>query len=110
MAQTWFMVRAELADPADRERFDHWYASDHLPWAVREFGARRGWRCWSHTEPNVHYAFYEFADLQAAQAATAPARVRPLVEDFDRVWGDRVARRRDMIEIVQQTEKEESRR
>jgi hypothetical protein len=110
MAETWFVVRAELADPADRERFDHWYASDHLPWAVREVGARRGWRCWSRTEPHVHFAFYEFADREAAEAGTAPERLKPLIADFDRVWGARVARRREMLEIVQQIDKEEGRR
>ncbi len=104
MAKIWFVVRAELSDPADRERFEHWYATDHLPWAIREFGARRGWRAWSRTDPRVHYAFYEFADAGAAEAATAPDKIKPLVEDFDRVWGDRVARRREMIEIVQESD------
>jgi hypothetical protein len=97
-------VRAEVPDPADRGPFDHWYATDHLPWAIRVFGARRGWRCWSRTEPAVHYAFYEFADVAEAQAATDSDKSAPLVADFDRVWGDRAPRRREILEIVQQTE------
>ena len=55
MAKTLLVVRAELSDPAERARFDHWYATDHLPWALRAFGARRGWRCWSRNEPAVHF-------------------------------------------------------
>jgi len=31
MAKGYFVVRAEVADPAVRERFDHKYATDHLP-------------------------------------------------------------------------------
>jgi hypothetical protein len=102
MAKGCLVVRAEVAQEADRGQFDHWYATDHLPWAMRVFGARRGWRCWSRAEPAAHYAFYEFADVTEAQAATAPEKISPLVADFDRVWGDRVARRREILEIVQE--------
>lgn len=102
MAKALFMVRAELSDPAERDRFEHWYATDHLPWAVRAFGARRGWRCWSRTEPSVHYAFYEFDDPEQARAGTAPEKLAPLVADFDRVWGARVTRRRELLEMAQE--------
>jgi hypothetical protein len=50
----------------------------------------------------VHVAFYEFASTEAAEAATAPEVIAPLVADFDRVWGDRVPRRREILEIVQE--------
>ena len=40
MAKAYLAVRAEVPE-AERDRFDHWYATDHLPWALREFGARR---------------------------------------------------------------------
>jgi len=29
-------------------------------------------------------------------------RIKPLVADFDRVWGNRVVRRREILEIVQE--------
>jgi len=89
MAKGCFVVRAEVPDIADRAAFDHWYATDHLPWAIKTFGAQRGWRCWCRTDPAVHYAFYEFADVAEAQ-------------DFDRVWGNRVSRGREILEIVQE--------
>jgi len=103
MPLAYVAVRAEV--PAgDRERFDHWYATDHLPWALRAFGARRAWRCWTRIDPAVHVALYEFASVEAAEAATAPDRIAPLVADFDRVWGDRVTRRRAILETVQAIE------
>ena len=101
MAKAYLAVRAEVP-AAERGRFDHWYETDHLPWALRAFEARRAWRCWSLSEPAVHVAFYEFASTEAAEAATAPQVIAPLVADFDRVWGDRVARRREILEIVQE--------
>lgn len=102
MAKAYLVVRAEVPGEADRARFDQWYASDHLPWAIRAFGAGRGWRCWSRTDPAVHFAFYEFASAAAAEAATAPEKIQPLVADFDRVWGNRITRRREIIERVQE--------
>jgi hypothetical protein len=94
-------VRAEVPE-AERARFDHWYETDHLPWALREFGARRAWRCWSRSAPGVHMAFNEFDSVEAAEAATAPDKIKPLVVDFDRVWGDRVPRRRVILEVAQE--------
>src|SRR6516165_5668360 len=102
MAKGCLVVRAEIANEADRAPFDHWYASDHLPWAIQVFGAQRGWRCWSRSDPAVHYAFYEFADVGQAQALIGSDKIKPLVADFDRVWGDRVARRRELLEIIQE--------
>ena len=57
MAKGCFVVRAEVPDEENRVRFEHWYATDHLPWAIEVFGAQRGWRCWSRSDPAVHYAF-----------------------------------------------------
>src|SRR6202007_1057695 len=96
MGAAQLVVRAEVPDQADRAPFDHWYATDHLPWAIRVFGARRGWRGWSRAAPVCHYAFYEFADLAEAQAATGSEKIAPLIADFDRVWGNRVPRRREI--------------
>jgi hypothetical protein len=105
MPRAYLAVRAEV--PAgDRERFDRWYETDHLPSALRAFAARRAWRCWSRGDPQggpfVHVAFYEFDSAAAAEAATAPDKIAPLVADFDRVWGDRVTRRRAILDVVQE--------
>ena len=58
----YLIVRAEV-DPAVRDAFDAWYRDEHLPDAVRAFGAAGAWRGWSAVDGNVHVAFYEFADL-----------------------------------------------
>jgi hypothetical protein len=101
MAQAYLAVRAEVPE-AERARFDHWYQTDHLPWALRVFGARRAWRCWSRSDPGVHVAFYEFDSVEAAESVSRSEAIKPLVADFDRVWGDRVPRRRAVLEIVQE--------
>jgi hypothetical protein len=100
MAKAYFAVRAEVPE-ADRAKFDHWYETDHLPWALRVFKARRAWRCWSKSDPSVHVAFYEFDSVEVAEAVSKSDAIKPLVEDFDRVWQDRVTRRRAVLDVVQ---------
>lgn len=101
MATAYLAVRAEVPE-ADRTQFDHWYDTDHLPWALRVFGARRAWRCWSRTDPGAHVAFYEFDSVEAAEAIQKSDAIKPLVADFDRMWQGRVTRRRAVYEVVQE--------
>lgn len=99
MSTAFFVVRATLSELADRARFDTWYKKEHLPDALKAFGAEAAMRAWSVQDPRVHTAFYRFPSLEAAQAATSGTAVRELVEEFDRVWGDRVHRTREIIVV-----------
>jgi quinol monooxygenase YgiN len=101
MPTTLLIVRAEIPDPADRSHFDEWYQREHLPDAFAAVRPDRAWRCWSRIEPSSHYAFYEFRDLEAAQAALTSEAIKQLIREFDRVWGSRVTRTRDIVEVVQ---------
>ena len=101
MPKAYLAVRAEVPE-AERARFDHWYATDHLPWALRTFAARRAWRYWSRSDPALHIALYEFDSVEAAEATQTAESTKALVADFDRVWGGRVSRRREVLEMVQE--------
>ena len=100
VAKAYLMVRAAVVDAADRPGFDRWYEAEHLPDAVARFGAERGWQCWSRTDPAVHYAFHEFADVDRARSVLDSPELRALVAEFDRAWGARVARTRDILETA----------
>jgi hypothetical protein len=100
-----FMVRAQIADEAMKKAFDRWYHEEHLPDALQAFGALRAWRGWSDGDPLVHYAWYEFDDLAAARAIVGSEALKRLVADFDRAWGDKVARSRDFVDVVQWQER-----
>jgi hypothetical protein len=101
MGMALLMVRAELADAADRPAFDRWYETEHLPDALQRFHAEKAWRCWSEPAPTVHYAFYQFAGVEAAQSVLGSSGMRELVLEFDRAWGARVRRTRDILQMVQ---------
>src|SRR6202158_400504 len=94
------MVRAEVADAADRPEFDRWYESEHLLDALQVLQDDRAWRCWSAVDPCVHYAFYQFAGVEAAQSVLPSAGMRALIAEFDRAWGTRVRRTRDILDVV----------
>ena len=96
----YLVVRAVVAEP-DRPAFDAWYRTEHLPDAMKAFKPQRGWRAWSRSDPSVHYAYYQFPDVAAAQAITQSTQIRTLIAAFNDRWGDRVVRAREIIEVVE---------
>ena len=102
MPAAFFVVRATVTDAEKRAAFDRWYATEHLPDALKSFGAKRGWRYWSLSDPSVHQAVYEFADEAALNRAMQGEDLKRLVADFNRDWPD-VRRSRDTLVLAQDT-------
>jgi hypothetical protein len=96
-----FIVRAQIVDATVKNAFDRWYQNEHLPEALAAFNARRAWRGWSEVDANVHFAFYEFDDVAAARAISDSDALKGLAVEFDRMWGDRVTRSREIVDAVQ---------
>jgi hypothetical protein len=94
------VVRAVVADPADRAAFDHWYRTEHLPDALKAFSAVAAMRGWSTVDPSVHTAFYRFNALEDVQAISLGPAMHALIAEFDRVWGSRVSRTRDILQTA----------
>jgi hypothetical protein len=100
MMPAYLIVRAEVEEDS-REGFDHWYESEHLPDALRDFKAVSAMRGWSDVEPGVHLAFYEFSDLAAANAILNSDLIKEFVKEFDRHWEGKVIRTRETFEVKQ---------
>jgi hypothetical protein len=101
MPSAFFVVRATVADPSKRAAFDKWYSKEHLPDAVKTFGAQRAWRSWSLSDPAVHVASYQFADQAALERATSGENMKRLVADFNRDWPD-VTRTREVFVLAEE--------
>jgi hypothetical protein len=101
MPSAYFVVRATVADPAKRAAFDAWYRSEHLPDAVRSFGAEKAWRSWSVSDPSVHVASYQFADQAALDRAMNGDDMKRLVADFNRDWSD-ITRTREIFVLAEE--------
>ena len=96
----YLIVRAVVPE-ADRAKFDQWYQDVHLREASAVFDAVRAWRGWSHDDPGVHFAFYEFPSLAEATAVGDSEAMTNMRADFDRNWQDRISRTREFVEIAQ---------
>ena len=97
----YFIVRAQVVDAAVKNDFDRWYQDEHLPDALKAFKAKQAYRGWSQVDASVHYAFYEFDDVARACAIQGSDGLKRLVAEFDRMWGEKVARSRDVVEVIQ---------
>jgi hypothetical protein len=97
--KAYLVVRAVVAE-TDRRDFDQWYRAEHLPDAVKAFGAISAWRGWSRTDPSVHSAFYRFTDVAAVEVINESPAIRTLIAEFDARWGARVTRTREIIEVA----------
>ena len=95
-----FVVRATVTDPARREAFGVWYSREHLPDAMKSFGAVKAWRYWSATDPSLHHAMYQFTDKAALDRATEGPEMKRLVADFNRDWPD-VTRTREVLVLAE---------
>ena len=100
MPKAYFMVRAVVAE-ALRQKFDHWYSTDHLPRAIKDFKAEKGWRFWSTADASVHYAVYRFADQGKLDAAMKSNVLPALIADFDKNFPT-VTRTRDFLNMVEE--------
>jgi hypothetical protein len=96
-----FVVRATVIDPAKRAAFDAWYSREHLPDAMKSFGAERAWRHWSISDPSLHLASYQFADQAAMERALNGEHMKRLIADFNRDWPD-VTRTREMLVLAEE--------
>jgi hypothetical protein len=101
--KAFFLVRAVVAENL-RDKFDHWYSTDHLPRALADFKAEKCWRFWSAADKGVHYAVYQFADMARLDAALASDAFKALVADFDRNWPSGVTRTRDKLVLAEERE------
>ncbi|HUI12965.1 MAG TPA: hypothetical protein VL048_05790 [Xanthobacteraceae bacterium] len=106
LPKAYFVVRAVVEERL-REKFDDWYATDHLPWAVKDFKAEKAWRFWSTVDAGVHYAVYRFADLGKLEAGVNPQSLKPLIADFDKTWPTGVTRTRDILTLAEELMAEE---
>jgi hypothetical protein len=104
MPKACLLVRSMVSDASLRDRFEHWYSSDHLPWALDVFNCEKAWRYWSKVDVGAHYAVYQFADMARLDAALKSDGFKAMVADYDRNWPQGVARTRDILDLVEERE------
>lgn len=100
-AKAYLLVRARVVAPADRADFDRWYEEEHLPDARAGLRAEKAWRFWSRTDPAIHYAAYQFSNVDYLNERMASTELKALLKEFDTRW-PHVHRTREILELQQQ--------
>lgn len=96
------LIRSVVANPDDRAAFDRWYETDHFPLVFSKVAeVTEGWRFWSRSDSSVHYSLGGFSTMSELQRAVSSEGFKHIVADYDRAWGPRVTRTRDVVEKVQ---------
>lgn len=95
----YLLVRSEVQEP-DRQAFDTWYATDHMPKAIAFLGARKAWRYWSILNPCLHYAVYRCPALFIEQwtGSKQPPGFGVLASEFSASW-PHVRRQREILRL-----------
>ena len=101
MPKVLLVVRATVLDASERASFDDWYRREHLPDAVRAFGVKKAWRCWSADDHSVHLATYQFADNDALDRVTGGDAIKQLTAEFSRAWPE-VTRTREILVMAEE--------
>lgn len=103
MPKCFLVVRATVADPGQRAAFDAWYRREHLPDAMRTFGAEKGTRFWSESDPSAHLASYRFASRTDVDLVLNSDGMKGLIAAFDRAWPG-IPRTREILTEVEACE------
>ena len=72
---------------------------EHLPDAVKAFAVHTAWRGWRATDPSIHCAYYGFESRERLDSVMAGPGIMSLIAEFDRRWGGRVTRTRDILSV-----------
>ena len=79
--------------------FDHWYSTEHLKDAHKEFKAINSFRGWSKINKCIHYAYYQFKSLDEATDVLRGNSLKKMIEIYDLRWKNMVKRERDISQI-----------
>lgn len=79
------IVRSTITPRTDRDAFDHWYSTDHMPKVVERLRPEEGFRFWSVSDPRIHVAVYRYRD-RASIEARSPDAYKGLIAEFDAAW------------------------
>ena len=101
MPATFFLVRSVVARRL-REKFDHWYSTDHLPWAIQAFKCEKAWRLLERGRAGRALRGLSLCRQGACDAALGCDEFKALVADFSRAWPEGVTRTRDVVTLAEE--------
>ncbi len=96
-----FLIVKSFVPSRLKKEFDDWYENEHLLQAKQTFYAISASRGWEIEKGNVHYAYYEFDDLEKAKNILKSEALKKMVNIYDKKWSNQIDRIRKVINITQ---------
>ncbi len=97
-----FLVVKSFVPPHLKNDFDDWYEKEHLSEAKQTFSAISASRGWEIENEDIHYAYYEFDNLNKANEILKSEALKKMISIYDKKWSHQVYRTRKIITITQE--------
>ena len=96
-----FLVVKSFVPTHLKKDFDDWYEKEHLFEAKQTFYAISASRGWEIENEDIHYAYYEFGDLEEANEILKSDALKKMINIYDKKWSNQIDRIRKVINITQ---------
>ena len=97
-----FLVVKSFVPTYLKKDFDDWYEKEHLFEAKQTFSAISASRGWQIENEDIHYAYYEFGDLEEANKTLKSEVLNKMIHIYDKKWSNQIDRKRKIISITQE--------
>ena len=97
-----FLVVKSFVPSHLKKDFDDWYEKEHLFEAKQTFSAISASRGWEIVNEDIHYAYYEFGDLEEADKILKSKALNKMINIYDKKWSNQIDRTRKIITITQE--------
>ena len=97
-----FLVVKSFVPSHLQKDFDDWYEKEHLFEAKQTFSAIFASRGWEIENEDIHYAYYEFGDLEEANEVLKSEALNKMIHIYDNKWSNQIDRTRNIISITQE--------
>ena len=97
-----FLVVESFVPSHLKKDFDNWYEKEHLSEAKQSFNAISASRGWETDNGYIHYAYYEFDDLEKAKKILKSDALKKMINIYNKKWSNQIDRTRKIITITQE--------
>ena len=97
-----FLIVKSFVPSHLKKDFDNWYEKEHLFEAKESFYATSALRGWDRENEDIHYAYYEFDNLEKANKILKSEALKKMINIYDNKWSNQIDRTRKIISITQE--------
>ena len=97
-----FLIVKSFVPSHLKKDFNDWYENEHLSEAKQSFSAISASRGWGIENEDIHYAYYEFDNLEKTRKILKSEALKKMINIYDNKWSNQINRTRKIISITQE--------